>query len=511
MKVLRFLKLGAMIFAALFLIACGGGGGGGGTTESTPPSGNTAGIVYVKASNTGVGDLFGWKIAISADGNTMAIGAPGEFSSATDINGNQNDNSAPGSGAVYVFTRNNSSSPWSQQAYIKASNTEALENNDNFGASIDLSTDGNTLVVGAPGEDSSAIGTTGDQNNNSATDSGAVYVFTRTVIDENPPTWTQQAYVKPTNTGANDGFGTSVSLSGDGNTMAVGAIGEDSNGTSESNNSALGSGAVYVFTRNASTWSQQAYVKASNTKASNSNELEVDSFGISVALSADGNTLVIGASEEDSNGTSQSDISAPQSGAVYVFTRSGTNWNQQAYVKASNVEAGDNFGRSVALSADGNTMATGAPGKDSNSGAVYIFTRTENTWSQQAHVKASNTEADDGFGFSVALSSDGNTLAVGAPNESSIAAGIGGSQSDNSAPQSGAVYVFTRSASTWSQEKYAKASNTETLDVFGTSLALLGDGSTLAVGAPGEDSGATGIDGNQSDNSAPVSGAVYLY
>jgi hypothetical protein len=136
-----------------------------------------------------------------------------------------------------------------------------------------------------------------------------------------------------------------------------------------------------------------------------------------------------------------------------------------------------------------------------------VFTRTGGVWSQQAYVKASNTEVSDQFGASLALS--GDSLAVGAPGEDSNATGINGNQADNSASTSGAVYVFTRTGGVWSQQAYVKASNTGALDEFGTSLAL--SGNTLAIGAYFEDSNATGIGGNQSDNSAQDSGAVYVY
>lgn len=180
------------------------------------------------------------------------------------------------------------------------------------------------------------------------------------------------------------------------------------------------------------------------------------------------------------------------------------------YFKASNTGAIDQFG-SVALSGDGSTLAVGAYGEASNAGAVYVFTRSGSTWSQQAYVKASNIGADDNFGTSVALSGDGNTLAVGAYGEASNATGINGNPADNSASSAGAVYVFTRSGSTWTQQAYVKASNTGAGDLFGTSVALSGDGNTLAVGAYWEDSNATGINGNQADNSASDSGAVYVY
>ena len=315
-----------------------------------------------------------------------------------------------------------------------------------------------------------------------------------------------------------DLFGYSVSLSGD--TLAVGAVGEASNTTgvngSQSDNSASWSGAVYIFTRSGTTWSQQAYLKASNTGAG-------DRFGHSVSLSGD--TLAVGAPNEDSIGTGvngdQSDSTLTiMSGAVYVFTRSGTTWSQQAYLKASNTGAGDSFGDSVSLLGD--TLAVGAGGENSNatgmngnqsdysaseSGAVYVFTRNGTTWSQQAYLKASNTERGDSFGYSVSLS--GDTLAVGARGEASSATGVNGSQSYNSRTiESGAVYVFTRSGTTWSQQAYLKASNTGRDDRFGFSVSL--SGSRLAIGADREDSSATGINGDQKDDGATESGAVYV-
>jgi len=342
-------------------------------------------------------------------------------------------------------------------------------------------------------------------------DSGAVYVFTRSGT-----TWTQQAYIKASNAEAGDEFGISISLSGD--TLAVGAFNESSSATGidgdQEDNSALYSGAVYVFTRSGTTWTQQEYIKASNTDAR-------DRFGYSVSLSED--TLAVGAYQEDSRATGidgdQADDSASDSGAVYVFTRSGTDWTQQAYLKASNTEAWDYFGYSVSLSGD--TLSVGAPqesgsatgidGDDADnsawaSGATYVFTRSGTTWTQQAYIKASNTGQLDTFGTTLFLS--GDTLAVGAPGEDSIATGINGNDADNSAPESGAVYVFTRSGTTWTQQEYIKASNTGQLDTFGATLSLSGD--TLAVGASQESSGAMGIDGDQIDNSAPYSGAVFI-
>jgi hypothetical protein len=262
-----------------------------------------------------------------------------------------------------------------------------------------------------------------------------------------------------------------------------------------------------------------------------SNTETVDLFGTSVALSGDGNTLAVGAVLEASSSTginSTPNESASGAGAVYVYTRTAGTWLQQAYVKASNTGAGDNFGNSVALSGDGNTLAVGAPFEGSNStgigsapnesaasaGAGYVFTRSAGTWSQQAYVKASNTGAGDWFGFSVALSGDGNALAVGAPLEDRGGTGID-STSVELADDAGAVYFYTRSANTWSQKAYVKASNlnisnTGAVDKFGTSVALNSDGNTLAVGAPFEDGSSTGVSGAPNDL-ATNTGAAYLY
>ncbi len=307
--------------------------------------------------------------------------------------------------------------------------------------------------------------------------------------------------------------------------MAVGAYQEDSNATgingNQANNSASNSGAVYVFERTGTTWTQQAYIKASNTSNG-------DLFGYAQSISADGNHLVAGAPFEDSNATGiegiQSNNSAPNSGAAYVFVRTGSVWSQQAYVKASNTNADDRFGNTVSISGDGITIAVGSPNEDSNatgiggnqndnsvgnSGAVYVFLNS-GSWSQQSYMKASNSESDDTFGYALCLSADGKTLAVGTPSEDSNALGLDGDQSDNTASSAGAVYLRRKVGSIWLQEHYIKASNTETSDFFGWTLSLTADGNMLVVGSHQEDSIATGINGNQNDNSVSAAGSVYV-
>ena len=288
------------------------------------------------------------------------------------MGGDQSNNGAPSAGAAYVFTR--ASGSWSQQAYLKASNTNPA---DVFGWSVAIYDQ--TIVVSALFEDSAATGIGGDQNSNSASDSGAVYVFTRT-----NNVWSQQAYLKASNTGAGDYFGYSIAISG--STVVVGAISEDSNakgvGGNQADNSSPNSGAAYVFVRNGTTWSQQAYLKASNTGSN-------DTFGNAVAIA--GGIIVVGANYEDSSATGvggdQDNNSQPDSGAAYVFTRNGSAWSQTAYLKASNTEAQDCFAKSV---------------------GVY-----------------------------------GLTIVAGANLESSKAKGVGGDQTDNSMLSAGAAYIFT--------------------------------------------------------------------
>jgi hypothetical protein len=366
-----------------------------------------------------------------------------------------------------------------QQAYLKASNTEQ---EDDFTYSLAIS--GDTVVVGAYGEDSNSPGVDGNQGNNDAPYSGAVYVFVHSGT-----TWSQQAYLKASNPAEGDSFGYSVAVSGD--TVVVGATGESG--------LAYEAGAAYVFVRSGTSWSQQAYLKASNP------DFE-DLFGFSVAVSGD--TVVVGAPYEDSSATgvngNESDNSAPDSGAAYVFVRSGTTWSQQAYLKASTTNMFDSFGESVALS--GNTVVVGAPVQDS-AGAAYVFVRTGITWNQQAYLKGSNTEYMDAFGTSVAVSD--NTLVVGAPDEDSKAKGVNGDDTDNSVDGSGAAFVFIRNGTSWSQQAYLKASNTDAQDKFGLSVSVSSD--TVAVGALWEASNATGVNGDQNDNSAESAGAAYVF
>ena len=421
---------------------------------------------YLKAGNAEAGDQFGFSIAI--DGDTLVVGATHEDGDANSTAASPNDD-ASSAGAVYVFTR--AGGVWSQQGYLKAGNAEM---GDEFGYSIAI--DGDTLAVGTLGEDGDASSTAASPNNN-ATDAGAVYVFTRS-----SGVWSQQAYLKASNAAGADGFGRSIDLDAD--TLVVGAFGEDGL-----------TGAAYVFIHSGGTWSQQAYLKAGNAGG-------VDAFGYSIAI--DGDTLAVGAISEDGDAGSTAaspNNNAINAGAVYVFTRSGGVWSQQAYLKAGNAEAGDRFGGSIDL--DGDTLVVGATSEDgdatstaaspnddaTDAGAAYVFIRSGDAWTQQAYLKASNAEAGDVFAYGVAT--DGDTLIVGAPGEDSLA---------------GAAHVFTRTGETWTQQPSLKASNAEAGDYFGVVVDIAAD--TVVAGAYAEDSSA---DGGETDNSATDAGAVYVF
>ena len=498
-----------------------------GGRQPDPRSGVTP-LAYLKASNGEAADHFGCGgvvqghtgqgVALSADGNTIAIGAPHEAGQG---------NAVFDSGAVYVFVRNGTR--WVEQAYLKASNPQMSAQ---FGHAVALSADGNTLAVPAMWESSGARGIDGNQKDESIPQAGAVYVFTRS-----GGRWAQQAYLKASNTGEagtaetfgeGDQFGFSVALNADGTTLAVGALTEDGgdraiNGN-QADNSAQGAGAVYVFTRAGAAWSQQAYVKPANIEAG-------DFFGIAVALNADGNTLAVGSFDEDGSSrlvNGPDDNRAFGSGAAYVFTRRGTAWSQQAYIKPSNGESQDSFGVHLAISDAGDTLLVGSLDEDCRAvgidaggcdadwrddlsmGAAYIFGRTGTTWSQQAFLKASNTGVNDWFGARVALSGDGTVAAVGAPFEDAAGTGTTARQDDNSATEAGAVYVFVRTDSTWRQHAYVKGSNTQAFDQFGSSVALDRTGTLLVATAWGEDSAARTVNGNQNDDTAAEAGAAYV-
>ncbi|MBT3362944.1 MAG: hypothetical protein HN929_04600 [Chloroflexi bacterium] len=291
---------------------------------------------------------------------------------------------------------------------------------DRFGWSVAASDD--TVVVGAWMDD--------DNGSNS----GSAYVFTRSGT-----VWMQQAKLTAADAEASDVFGYSVAVSGD--TIVVGAYGNDDSGSS--------SGSAYVFTRNGTAWTEQQKLAAADAEAS-------DVFGISVAISED--TVVVGAWNDEGS-----------TGSAYVFERSGIEWTQQTKLTATDGAALDYFGCSVAVSGD--TVVVGSYQDDDNgdiSGSAYVFTRSGIAWTQQKKLTAADGAAGDYYGGAVAIS--GDTVVVGSSDD------------DDNGDDSGSAYVYTRSGTAWTEQAKLISSDGAAWEYFGSSVGI--NGNTLAVGAP---------------------------
>lgn len=369
--------------------------------------------VKLLASDGAAGDYFARSVSVSGD--TAVAGAW------------SNEDNGVDSGAAYVFVRQ-AEGHWEQAAkLLPVDGTEG----DRFGWSV--SVDNNTVIVGAYADD------------DNGTSSGSAYVFAL----QNDGTWTEQAKLLPDDGAYLDYFGRSVSVSGD--TVVVGAHGDDD---TEAN-----IGSAYVFVRQVdNSWVQQEKLMADDGAGQ-------DFFGSAVSISGD--TIVIGATEDDDNGSS--------SGSAYVFTRQADNtWLQQAKLLAGDGAAEDFFGRSVSIS--GNTAAIGAWGDDDNgahSGSAYIFVRQAGGfWVEKDKLLSGDGSSGDHFGVSVAVSD--NTLVVGAGDD------------DDYGASSGSAYVFTMQTSNdWVQQAKLLPTDGSINAQFGWSVAISVD--TVVIGAQGDD------------------------
>jgi hypothetical protein len=360
------------------------------------------------------GAVQGTSVAISADGNTAIAGGP-------------SDNLE--TGAVWVFTR--SGGVWSQQG-SKLVGTGAV-GSAGQGTSVAISADGNTAIVGGRGDNSWV---------------GAAWVYTR-----RGGVWSQQGS-KLVGTGAVGGVGVfiaqgqSVAISADGNTAIVGGRGDNS-----------WAGAAWVYTRSGGVWSQQG------SKLVGTGAVSTAQQGTSVAISADGNTAIVGGYLDNSG-----------AGAAWVYTRSGGVWSQQGSKLVGTGAAGAaEQGWPAAISADGNTAIVGGFGDNSGVGAAWVFTRSGGVWSQQgSKLVGTGAVGTPQQGYSVAISADGNTTIVGGWADNSWA---------------GAAWVYTRSGGVWSQMG-GKLVGTGAVGTpqQGYSVAISADGTTAVVGGPGDNS-----------------------
>ncbi|NQU49287.1 MAG: hypothetical protein HQ519_11620 [Planctomycetes bacterium] len=355
------------------------------------------------------GDDFGASVDIA--NNNIVVGAPGEDGGSHGVGGDQNNNSSTKSGAAYIFVET-AANGWRQKAYLKSIHPDP---NDGFGSSVSISK--NTVVIGAPREDSNGIGVNSNPYDNSEKGSGAAFVYVR---GGGNGQWSMQAYLKASNTESGDSFGSSVSIANDG--IVVGAPYEDSSGigvNSTTGNGSPDSGAAYTFVRRNGTWNHNAYLKALNTN-------QRDGFGISV--SNYGNTVAIGSYFDDS----------PSYGAG---------------------------GRKDV------TIAT-KPG----SGSVQIYYRTEGLWIPFAYNKAMNSGQADRFGGSVAFAN--GLLIAGASFESSSAKGVNGDGSNDATSQSGAAYCINI-APKWGLARYGPYSGPNYADLFSNDHPVAGESFTF--------------------------------
>jgi hypothetical protein len=259
--------------------------------------------------------------------------------------------------------------------------------------------------------------------------------------------------------GSSISFGSPIAISDDGIFMIMGAY-------SNSNSGKLNVGAAYIFKKDGSTWSEQAKLIASDG-------ITLDCFGFSVAMSGDGSVVAIGSYSNDNS-------SGANSGAVYIFKQINNVWSQQVKLISENIWNNDNFGYSLAMSSDGNTLAvssinyydTNNPSITSH-GAVYVFINSGLSWSQEAKLLASDKASTDRFGNSISMSSDGNLILIGAKLDN-----------NERGSDCGSAYIFRKTQSTWSQEKKLIASDGASYDWFGSSVALSKNGLFALIGAP---------------------------
>jgi hypothetical protein len=355
---------------------------------------------YLKASNIGAQDRFGEAVAI--DGDTIVVGARFEDSNATGINGAQNNDLSPNSGAVYVFRRNGAL--WQQEAYLKASNAQSA---DEFGSAVAIR--GDRIAVGALRKGNSL---------------GAAYVFRR-----NGTVWQEEAAFPGIDAGA--GFGISVAL--DDQRLVVGAR--------YGNAAKPAAGAAYVYLRAGTSWSLESTLTAPNARSVSVGTL---TFGARVALSAD----LIAVSDPFEDGGAKGingdmmDTSLQNAGAVYLYRRGVGGWAFEAYIKAGTVTAEQRFGSEVAI--EGDRLVVGAPqdsnGGEGQAGGAYVFRRFGQVWFQEAVLRSPGpTRAFDFFGQGVAVA--GGRIFAGATGEDSSSTGVGGTM-DEGLSGSGAAFLF---------------------------------------------------------------------
>ncbi len=362
--------------------------------------------------NGSSGEEFGWPVALSGDGETLAVGA-------------YDDNAQ---GSVYIYGLDNNT--WAQIG----SSIVGVDPGENSGKSIALSNDGTTVAIGSNFPDTDST--------------GLVRVFKLESGD-----WVQVG-ANIEGEGSGDLFGTALDLSEDGNIIAIGANENDGNGQN--------SGHVRVFQFNSGKWEQIGNdIDGENLG---------DQSGNSVSLSSDGSIVAIGADFSQDNGS--------ESGHVRVFEYNSGSWSQIGMDIIGQAPV-DHFGASVSLSADGKTLAVGAPGHDiafaDNAGNVRVFEYKSGDWLPIGSPILGEASQDN-FGMAISLSADGSILACGAWF------------SDSDGPDAGRVKIYRKNLGVWLQLGKT-LDGSSSYNYFGSALSLSADGNKLAIGAFGNDDG----------------------
>jgi hypothetical protein len=315
-----------------------------------------------------------------------------------------------------------------------------------FGTGVATSSDGTTVIAGA------------SLDNDNGSYSGSAYIFTLV-----SGIW-EETKLLASDGETNDNLGYSVAISGDGNTAVV--------NSSWSNDDGKNSGSVYIYEFDGSNWLE--------TKLTASDGTSQDQFGHSIAISADGTTVIVGSPGDDDNGNN--------SGSVYIYTLANGAWIETQKLTASDGASEDLFGYlNVALSGDGSTAIVSARRDDDNgneSGSVYIYSLLNGAWSETAKLIASDGHEGDYFGEGVSLSSDGLTAIVGAPFN------------DDQGSDSGSAYIFRFDGTDWNEEVKLTASDGLGNEYFGLTVSVSGDGTSAVIGSRGH---------NQ------FSGSAYIY
>ncbi len=538
-KIKASLKFGCVSLATAAIVACGGGGGGGGGGSSTPepsapsavsPQLTVSAIKTFTFSWQEVADTDYYRILENPDGQsgfsqlgsnitqTTAANADGfaqqsaSFEmpvflrhSASYIIESCNDVGCTSSTTMNVTnTAGDAADINAGVGYFKASNAEE---DDGYTNSADylhafrpaFNSDASRMVYGAPKEDGNGV----SESDNSVSDSGAVYVFDK----DDAGQWTQTAYIKAPTVTENAWFGSSVAMTADGSTIAVGAAGYGNTGIE-----------AYVYQLVAGSWTLTGILTSEENNAS-----ETDGFGADIDISDDGSLVAIGALKDPYN--KAGDNVGTYAGSVYLFEKISGTWSQKAYLKPDYQDASDVFGKRIDLTPDGRYLAVGANGVDSGvtgdesdndmsrSGAVYIYENNNGNWGDYTFLQSDYLKVNGCFGGSVALNSDATVLATGAYCDTSRARDINGDQENEAGSDVGAVFIYTRSGTTWTKQAYLKASNASDGDNFGFGISLSGDGDILAVSAYGDQTDEVGILPGTNDESisTPNGGSFYIF